>query len=541
MHLFCICKFFVLLFTIRLSYGIIYFSNFFYERMQNMAKATREGYVVPKKELNMFAIGAMGQGMIYAMMSSYISDYYVNVLQLPLAFVLILMLGARIWDAINDPLMGMIADRREPTKRGKMKKYILYAVPPIAVLTLLMYYAPNMNTTGLMVYAAATYILWGMAYTMADVPFWGLPNLMTPGAEERGYVISYTKNLNGIGSALPEVFFLVASITVGGVSLSTILGTSGIEFEKQKYFLIALFTVVIGTVMYANSYRHIKERIIPPVKVRQPGEPSSLKRIFTCKPLMLVVAMGVLSSGRYMVQAAAVHVARYAFYIGPELTPDMDIELKTQLISDSVGKVKTIFQVCAIVGMFGAMLLMPKLMRKFDYKKIVITTCLAGFVASIFTTLIGWFTANLYICIPFILISCIPLGVLNVVSNAMIGDCLDYLELETGFRDNGLGSACQGFVNKLGNALATSGIILMYMFIDIDPSMMLSDTVVKAATELTRIQNFGMFSLVSIVPGVSMLLCSIPMFFYKISGKEKQRIVEELAARREAQAISSAK
>ncbi|MBQ6932658.1 MAG: MFS transporter, partial [Clostridia bacterium] len=61
--------------------------------------AKREGYVVPKKELNMFAIGAMGQGMIYAMMSSYISDYYVNVLQLPLTFVLILMLGARIWDA----------------------------------------------------------------------------------------------------------------------------------------------------------------------------------------------------------------------------------------------------------------------------------------------------------------------------------------------------------------------------------------------------------------------------------------------------------
>ena len=82
--------------------------------------AKREGYVVEKKELNMFAIGAMGQGMIYAMMSSYISDYYVNVLQLPLTFVLILMLGARIWDAINDPLMGMIADRREPTKRGKM-------------------------------------------------------------------------------------------------------------------------------------------------------------------------------------------------------------------------------------------------------------------------------------------------------------------------------------------------------------------------------------------------------------------------------------
>ena len=180
---------------------------------------------------------------------------------------------------------------------------------------------------------------------------------------------------------------------------------------------------------------------------------------------------------------------------------------------------------------------MPKLMKKFDYKKIVITTCLAGFVASIFTTVIGWYTANLYICIPFILISCIPLGVLNVVSSAMICDCLDLIELQTGFRDNGLGAACQGFVNKLGNALATSGIIIAYMLIGLEPENMLSSTAIVAATDLTKMQNFGMFSLVSIVPGVSMLLCAIPMFFYKISGKEKERIVTELAEKRAREGI----
>ncbi len=496
-------------------------------------KVQREGYVVPKKELNMFAIGGMGQGMIYAMMSSYISDYYVNVLQLPLAFVLILMLAARLWDAINDPLMGIIADKSKATKLGKMKKYILYGIAPIAILTVLLYMSPDLPKTELMIYAAVTYVLWGMAYTLADVPFWGLPNLMTPGAEERGYVISYTKNLNSIGSALPEVLFLVA-----GFTLPTLLGSTGVEYEKQRYLIITVVCVAIGVVMYGNSYFHINERVIPPAKVRKPGEPTAIKRIFTCKPLMLVVAMGVLSSGRYMVQAAAVHVARYAFYIGPELTPDLSLELRTKYIAESVSSVKTIFQVCALVGMFGAQLLMPKLIRRFDYKKIVITTCLLGFVASIFTTIIGWFTANLYICIPFILISSIPLGVLNVVSNAMIGDCLDYLELETGYRDNGLGSACQGFVNKLGNALATSGIIIMYMAIDINPSMMLSSEVVVAATELTRTQNFAMFSLVSIIPGISMLLCSIPMFFYKISGKEKERIVRELAERRAAEDVA---
>ena len=82
---------------------------------------------VGKKELWMFSLGGLGQGMIYAMMSSYISDYYVNVLQLPLMFVLLLMLLARVWDAINDPLMGVIVDRHE-TKWGKYKPYILFIV-----------------------------------------------------------------------------------------------------------------------------------------------------------------------------------------------------------------------------------------------------------------------------------------------------------------------------------------------------------------------------------------------------------------------------
>ena len=495
----------------------------------------RDGYIVSKKELNMFAVGAMGQGMIYAMMSSYISDYYVNVLQLPLMFVLLLMLLARVWDAINDPIMGIIADRRT-SKRGKLKPYIIYAAAPIAILTVLMYSSPDMSTNGLMIYAGIVYILWGMAYTMADVPFWGIPNLMTPNAEERGHVISNTKTLNSIGSAVPEVLFLVA-----GLALPLVVDTSdAIAYNKTKYLVITIATVAIGIVMYANSYFHIKERVIIPPKTRQPGEPSTLARIFKCKPLMLVVAMGILSSGRYMVQAAAIHVARYAFYIGPELTPDMSIAERTANIDASVSMVKTIFQVCAIVGMFGAILFMPKLMKKFDYKKIVITTCLLGFVASIFTTVIGWFTLNLYACIPFIIISCIPLGVINVITNAMICDCLDFVELTTGFRDNGLGAACNGFINKLGNALATSGIIVMYMFIGLNPENMLSSTAIVAATDLTQTQNFAMFSLVSIIPGISMLLCSIPMFFYKISGKEKERIVSELAVKRAEQGITVA-
>ena len=129
--------------------------------------ALSEKNYVGKKELWMFSVGGMGQGMIYAMMSSYISDYYVNVLHLPLMFVLLLMLLARVWDAINDPLMGIIVDRHT-TKWGKMKPYIIFAAAPIALLTVLMYLSPNLEQKSLMIYSAVVYVLWGMCYTMAD-------------------------------------------------------------------------------------------------------------------------------------------------------------------------------------------------------------------------------------------------------------------------------------------------------------------------------------------------------------------------------------
>ena len=91
---------------------------------------------VPKKELTAFCVAGMGQGMIYALMSSYISDYYLNVLQLTPMFVLLLMLLARVWDAINDPLMGMIVDRSN-LKSGKMIPFIRFALIPVAVVTIL--------------------------------------------------------------------------------------------------------------------------------------------------------------------------------------------------------------------------------------------------------------------------------------------------------------------------------------------------------------------------------------------------------------------
>lgn len=481
----------------------------------------------PKKEWLAYCVGALGQGMVYAIMSSYISDFYMNVLKLTPLFVLLLMLFARIWDAINDPIMGYIMDRAHP-KRGKMRPYLLYTPIPIAILTVLLFYAPNLSGVSLMVYASVTYVLWGMIYTSSDVPFWSLPNAMTPNPAERGDIISKGRTANGVGSAVPMAFFMVLGFILPKFNLS------GTELEKTKYMVIALFCAIVGNILFASVYFKTKERVhIPDPPKRKKGEKTALGRIFSCKPLMLTALMGVLSSARYMYQAGAVHVARYSFYIGKDLT-GLSLAEKEAALQSNVSLVSTVFQVASALGMFGAMLLMPLLFRKFNYKQIIIFTSLLGAVASMIVWFLGY--ERFWLCVPFFVISCIPLGAINVCSFAMIGDCLDYMEWKTGARLTGLGSAIQSFVTKFGNAISTSFIIVMYMIVNLNVAD-INASVTANPLEMTEAVRTGMFSLISIIPAVSLLLCTVPLFFYDLVGEKKDRITKELAEQRAARGV----
>ena len=482
---------------------------------------------VSKRELWMFGLAAGGQGMIYAIMSSYISEFYLNVAMLPPMFVFWLMLIARIFDAAYDPVIGTIMDRTE-LKHGKYKSYVLYTSVPIAILTFLMFYIPSgISQKSLMAYAAVTYILWGMIYSISDVPFWCLPNVITPNASERGQVISFSRMINGVGSAVPMAMYMILSFILPLMTHKT-----GTELDKIQYMTIALFCAIVGGVIFITSHFTTKERVVVPKtpKRKEKSEEGALMRVLKCKPLMIIVAMGILASGRYLVQVAAIHVARYSFYVGPSLE-GLDAEAIDAALRASRGLVSTVFMICSAAGMFGAMLFLPALYKKFNYKQIVIASCLAGFASSILMTVLGWFV-SFWACLPFIVISSIPLGVINVTSYAMIGDALDYMEWETGKRETALGSSTQTFVNQFSNAIATSLIVLVYLALKIDPAGIVEASGVFNPLEMPTKVRFGMFSLVSILPGVSMLLCTIPVFFYDLVGKKKNKILKELEEQR---------
>ena len=482
---------------------------------------------VKKNEMMAYAVGALGQGMVYGIMSSYISDFYLNVLKVTPIFVLMLMLLARIWDAINDPIMGYIMDHANP-KHGKMRTYLLFTPIPVAILTFFLFYAPDLSTTQKMIYAGVTYVAWGMIYTSSDVPFWSLPNAMTPNADERGSIISKARTFNGVGSAIPMAMFMALGFILPKLNLS------GTELEKTKYTVMALVCSVIGNILFVRVYFKTKERVnIPIPKKREKGQPGSLKLIFTCKPLMLTAAMGILSAARYMFQAGAVHVARYSFYIGKEPSGLTGKELEAALQSN-ISSVSTIMSVASAIGMFGAMIAVTPLIKRFSYKQIIIVSALIGAASSLAMWFVGY--DNFWVCVPLLLISTIPCGTINVCAFAMVGDCLDYMELKTGVRLTGMGSAIQSFVTKFGNAIATSAIILMYIIVDLDVST-ISAKVTANPLEMDASVRTGIFSVISLIPAISLLLCIIPMFFYKINGKYREQMEKELAEQRAARGI----
>ncbi|MCL2024058.1 MAG: MFS transporter, partial [Oscillospiraceae bacterium] len=479
---------------------------------------------------------ALGQGMMYAIMSGYISDFYMNVMGLSAMFVFWLTLISRFWDAVNDPIMGTIMDKANP-KHGKMRTYLFYFPLPIALFTVMLFVKPNLSPSFMMIYAAATYTLWDLFYTVGDIPFWAAPNAMTSDAEERGKLASFARTANGVGSAIPMGLMMVLGPVLAQIAkmlANRDVTINDAKVDEYKFLITALIAAGIGGVLYFQTAFKMRERVPLPPQKNESLDKKAVAQVFKCKPLMLTAAMGILSGGRYMFQAATPHVARYAFFKGDiDAIRFMPATEQTVAVQNSISFVLMVFQVSMAAGMFLTMMVVPFLYKRFNYKQLVIGSCLLGGGAALAMYLIGY--NNIYILIPLIFICSIPVGVINVVVYAMLGDCLDYMELTTGVRENGMGMACQSFVQKLSNAIATAAIVLTYGIVKLDVSSFAEErgaNILSVPVERLGTVRSGMFSLVSLIPAISLLLCTIPMFFYDLTGAKKERVLEELAQKR---------
>ncbi len=136
------------------------------------------------KEKICFPLSAFGRSGIYTIMTMFYLVFLVDVAKLNAVTASAIILGGRIFDALNDPIMGMIVDKTR-SKWGKMRPYLLFSPIPVCVSTILLFIAPFQSSAAATVYAACTYVLWGVCFTIQDVPFWGLTSVITPNEKER--------------------------------------------------------------------------------------------------------------------------------------------------------------------------------------------------------------------------------------------------------------------------------------------------------------------------------------------------------------------
>lgn len=522
----------------------------------SQAAATNEIKVgksyISKKEYASFGMAGFGQNMIYMTISTYLMAFYTDIALVPIGIVTTMFTIARIWDAVNDPIMGMLVDRVNPSKSklGKFKPFLLIAPIFITLFTILCFVVPSFGQNELInpatkewanpnagnwwyvVYMYITYIGWGMLYTIGDVPFWGLASTVSPDETERTKFISISRTFCTVGSVVPMLAGVVLDAAFGAkVAALTAAGESAISILRTKYLVLALVMALAGGIMFMGVSFGTKERVqVPQVKTTFKD---NFKMLRDNKPLLMVLLAGVIGAGRVMAQVGAVYVARYCFFGDLNLfgfipVAALDDATKTTLLNVGLG-----------AGLFIGTVIAPALQKKFNFKKLYIWSSVIGGILSFITFMlfaIGIWTGNKIlagpeIAIVMLLVSSVSLGLYNVLTYNMVADSIDYLEWKTGERKEGMCFSFQTFMTKFAAGFATlfSGIMLMINFDGQGGFIQPQNGNLIDQTGTTKIVIYAMISL---IPAIGSLVAIIPIFYYNYVGAEKDKILAELDVRR---------
>lgn len=485
------------------------------------------------KERICFTLGAFGRSGIYTLMSMFTLVFFQNGAGLTLGQGTTIILIGRIFDAINDPMMGMIVDRTK-SRWGKMRPYLLFSPIPIAITTILLFTAPfEDGSTAAFVWALVTYILWGVAFTVQDVPFWGLSSVITPLESERTSFISTARLGSTFGGILPAL-------------LVPILYQSNLGYNKG-FFISALLFALLGCGLSILIFFVSKERV--PKMDHTPSFKETFVVLGKDKLLIIVIFAAVLGSTMVTANQCADYIGNYLiiqnytdfskiFDAAGNLLPNVDAAAAYDFWIPR-GTIVTTLTVAIGVGMVPAMALFPVLRKKLSLKQIYIGSAAFGFIVHALCYLVfSGDVTNISIILlwVFLFLMGLPLGIYNVITYALIADAVDYMEWKTGERHEGVCFSFQTFLSKVNAAIATfvfGQILGRSDFKAVDKSL-----VDVAGRQIFFEQSLDtqkmLLALVTIVPAVGFFLTIIPMLFNDFTGKTKEKAQKELEDARQA-------
>ena len=456
------------------------------------------------KEKMAYGAGDFASSMFWKLFSMFLLFFYTDVFGISAATVGTMFFVTRIWDAANDPIMGVICDRTH-SRWGKFRPYLLYLAVPFAVIGVLTFSSFELSDTGKVIYAYVTYSLMMMVYTGVNVPYASLMAVMTSNVGERTSLASWRL----IGAFSGGLFVtLTANYLVEFFGASD---TGAIDYGKGYQWAISVFGVLAAT-MFILTFLGTKERLEPP-KDEQSSLKEDIINLLKNGPWFILLGAAVFNN-IFNTLRDGTTLYYFKYYI-----EDQSLTFFGSTYDFSYGALASAYlSIWVGTNIIGVILAKP-LASRFGKKKTFLFSILVSSLLSIMfyfvesDQLIAIFTLNIFIGIS--------AGVVMPLLWAMYADIADYSEWKNGKRSTGLifssSSMSQKFGWTIGGAL--TGWILSYLGFEAN--------VVQTETAV-----LGIRLMISVIAGVAGIIAAIFVWMYTLDESTIERIQDDLNAMR---------
>ncbi len=427
-----------------------------------------------------YGLGAIGKDMVYMLSAGYILYYYQDVLGVSAIAMGMILMAARVFDAFNDPVMGVIVAKTK-TKWGKFRPWLLIGTILNAIVLYLMFAAPpSLDGKGLVAYAAVAYVLWGVTYTMMDIPFWSMIPAFTEGGKERENLSTLARSCAGVGSAI---------ITIITMKCVYVLGQGNERMGFKWFALIVSLLFVLFTLVTCMV---IKEKST--VDVDSPSVGEMFRALLRNDQAMTVVITIVLiNCSLYITSNLLIYFFKYDF--------------GTETWYNSYTLFNTFGGAIQILSMMIFFPVLRKFISAIQVFYASIILAVSGYTVLLVLSFVNMSNLLLLLIPGFLIFT--AFGMLTVLTTVFLANTVDYGEMKNGRRDESVIFSMQTFVVKLA-----SGVAAFIASICLTVCNLSSDTAGTQVAETAGASVAGLRLTMTVLP-IAGLLAAIFLFHKK--------------------------
>jgi GPH family glycoside/pentoside/hexuronide:cation symporter len=449
------------------------------------------------KEKVGYSLGDTASNLFFQTFIYYMLFFYTDVFGITTKAAGTMFLITKIWDAVNDPMMGMIADRTN-TRWGKFRPYLAWGAIPFGVLGVLTFTTPELASFGKLVYAYLTYTFLMMAYTAVNVPYSAIMGVMTPNSHERTTVSSF--RFIAAFAALLFVQYFIPTMT------------DGADNPQKSWQLTMAIVSVLAVVLFWIAFFSSKERVQPP-KGQKTSFKQDLADLISNKPWLLIGAATVFQLIFICMRGGS------TMYYLTYFIKDQEISLFGKIYNLTPAKLFSLLTMSGTAFTILGVIITPFISKAFG-KSIVYAVFLglAGITGGLIIL-----AGPQDIALIFILntITSFAVGPVSVLQWAIYTDTADYSEWKNGRRATGLVMSASLFALKLGIALGATANAWILAAYGYQPNV-----------EQTETGLLGIRMVMTVYPAIFAIIAMVLMFFYPLKKHMMMQVETDLIERR---------